>query len=316
MYTSPQMPHEALPEAPKEFASLWSMSVATFKTWKEGWGIFSLINLGIVVIGTIAWGSVVTVMPWLKTFLKEGKSIDPAIIAAHYPTTATLITDLALICAILIGFIICIFISQIMTIHAINPETRHKGLKHLFLLSLQLLPKYMLTSGLAGLIVLGGVALLLIPGMLLLPLALVTVYIAALEQKTGMEAVVQGSHYIKGYIIEALWRTLVVIIIIHVVSLLLPLLAALLVYPFTLLNFSKHTIDILSFIAGTLYTFISFILSLVLPSLLIVFYFHIYSHMKDHPTSVKPIHPHILKILAIVGAALVVSLLLLETFGI
>jgi hypothetical protein len=202
-----------------------------------------------------------------------------------------------------------------MTIHAMNAETRHKGLKHIFLHSIKSTPHYLWTMAIISSIVIGGMSLLIIPGMLLLPMAMAAVFVAAFENKSGLSAAIQGANYTKGYIVEALWRSLVVILVIHIVSLLLPLLATMLVYPFTLLNFSEHTIKILSFTAGTLYTFISFVLSLVMPSILMIFYFNIYSHMKDNPNSAKPISKHILVTLGWIGVVLIASLFLLEVFG-
>jgi hypothetical protein len=315
MYTVPQMPQETESLQVKTFPSLWSLTYSTFKSWRGGWAIFSLINLGTVLIGTLAWVSIVSIMPWIKAFLKEGYNIDPTIISSHYPTTASLITDLASVCGILLVFIICIIISQIMTIHATNPESRHKGITYLFMHSIRMAPRYMWTMALVSMIIIGGFSLLIIPGMLLLPLAMTAFFVAALEHKSGIKAVVQSAYYSKGYIVEALWRSLLVILVIHIVSLLLPLLATMIVYPFTLLNFSEHTIKVLSFTAGTLYTFISFILSLIMPSILIIFYFHIYSHMKDNPSNARPVSKHVLVTLAWIGVTLIASLFLLEAFG-
>jgi hypothetical protein len=316
MYTTPQMPQEKISEAPKAFPSIWSMSLTTLKTWRSGWGIFSLINLGTVVAGTVVWSIIISIMPWLKTLLRDPKAIDPEVIASHYPNVATLISDLSIVCLVLIGFVLCIFISQIMTIHAINPETRHKGLRHLFVHALKLTPHYVLTVSIVGLVVTGGMSLLIIPGILLIPLAIATIYIAALESKRGMDALIQGTHYIKGHIMEALWRSVVILLIIHAISLLLPLIATLPVYPFTLLDFSAHTVKTLSFVAGTLFTFITLILSVIMPSLLIIFYHQIYTHMKDNPTSAKPINHHIISVLVWIGAIILTGMLLLETFGI
>lgn len=256
-------------------------------------------------------------MPWLKTLIIEGKNIDPTIISSHYPTTLSLVSDLGLVSGILFAFIICIVISQVMTIYAIDPVIRNQGFKHLLITSLQKTPHYLWTVGILSMIILGGIALLVIPGILLIPLAVITIFIATFENTYGMRAVIKGAWYLKGHGIEILWRSLLVILIIQVTSLILPILATLLVYPFTLLNFSPYTIRVLSFIAGTLYTFVSFILSIILPSLLMIFYFHLYSFVKDNPIEdKKPLHRHIIKVLVWIGVVFVLSLLSLEAFGI
>jgi hypothetical protein len=315
MYTVPQMPQETESLQVKPFPSLWSLTRSTFQSWKSGWAVFSLINLATVLIGACAWIGIVSIMPWIKTFLRHGNNIDPLVIVSHYPTTMSLVSDLAAVCGILLLFIICIIISQLMTVHATNPESRHKGILYLFMHSIKMSPRYMWTMAIVSTIIIGGFSLLIVPGMLLLPLAMTTFFVAALEHKSGMKAIIQSAYYSKGYIVEALWRSLFIVLVIHVTSLLLPLLATMIVYPFTLLNFSEHTIRILSFTAGTLYTFISFILSLIVPSILIIFYFHIYSHMKDNPSNVRPLSKHILVTLAWIGVTLVTSLFLLEAFG-
>lgn len=316
MYTTPQMPHEALPATPASFPTFWSICISTLKTWKDAWGIYSIINLAIVVIGGVAWYTIVSIMPWAKMLFRPGNSFDPAIITTYYPTITDLITDLSLVCLVLIAFIIAVCISQIITIQAIKPEIRHRGLKSLFANAFHLTPKYVFTTAIIGLIVTGGMSLLLIPGFLLIPLAIMGIFVVALENKFGMAAAERSAELVKGRIIDTLWRSLLIILFVHIMSLLLPLLATMLVYPFTLLNFSAYTIRILSFIAGTIYTFISFILSLIMPSLLIIFYYHLYDHMKSNPVEDRAIHPHLLHVLAWIGLVLVLSLLLLETFGI
>lgn len=308
MYTQSEKP---------QYPSLWSSIISTFKIWRQGWGVFSLINLATVVTGTIAWMNIVAVMPWLKTLIIEGKNIDPTIISNHYSTPFSLIADLGLVSLILLSFIICIVISQVMTIYAIDPAIRNQGFKHLLITSLRRTPYYLWTVSILSMIILGGMALLVIPGVLLIPLAIITVFIATLENTYGMRAVIKGAWYLKGHGIEILWRSLLVILIIQATSLMLPLLATLLVYPFTLLNFSPYTIRVLSFVAGTLYTFVSFVLSLILPSLLMIFYFNLYSFVKDHPIeNKKPLHRHLIKVLAWIGIIFIISLLSLEAFGV
>lgn len=316
MYTAPQMPQESLPKTTTPFPSLWSLTLSTLNIWKSGWGIFSFINVCVVFLGAIVWFAIASVMPWLQLVLTGTQAVDESLIAAYYPTTVSLVTDLLIVCCILAGFTLCVFVSQIMTILAINPETRHKGLLHVSRLSLRLLPRYAWTVIVAGCIGLAGLSLLIIPGVLLIPLAIVSVFAATLEQTSGMQAVARGMEYTKGYVIEALWRSVVILLIIHAVSLILPLIAALPVYPFTLFDFSERTIRALSFTAGTLYTFISFVLSLILPSLLIIFYHHLYAHMKNHPSHEKPIDLRLIRILAWFGAFILIGLLALETFGI
>ncbi len=309
------MPQGEIPQEATPFPSLWKLTVKTLKTWKDGWSIFTIINLITVVAGGLAWILVASVMPWLSILLTSGKGVDPDIIAAHYPTTASLIADLASVGAILLAFIFCIVMSQIMTLEAMKAESRHKGLRHLFSLSLARAPYYLWTTTIVSMMLVGGFALLLVPGILLLPLAMATIFIAALENKSGFEAVRQGTLYTRGYILATLWRSVIIVFVIHGISLLLPLLATLLVYPFTLLNFAPHTIHILSFIAGTLYTFVSFLLSLVTPSLLMIFYYNLYLHIKDNPHTGKPTPYRLLQALAWFGFLIIIGAILLESFG-
>jgi hypothetical protein len=316
MYTTPQMHQEITPGTARPFPSLWELTLRTLRIWRDGWGIFSVINIVVIVLGICAMLIIVSIMPWIKTLLIDRQAVDPAVIVAYYPSIASFINDLVIVVVVLLVLALVIALSQIMTIHAMNPEMRAKGFNHILARSVSLVPKYSWTLAIVCLMTVGGLALLIVPGLLVLPIAIAAVFVVALEGSSGLKAITQSALYVKGYIIESLWRSIVILLVIHGVSLLLPRLAALLVYPFTLFHFSDYTIRILSFTAGTLYTSIALILSLIMPSLLMIYYFHIYSHMKDNPTSDKPLYTKTLVSLAVIGLIVCIGVLVLESWGI
>jgi hypothetical protein len=112
--------------------------------------------------------------------------------------------------------------------------------------------------------------------------------------------------------LAVLWRSILIIIVVQGISLILPLLSALLIYPFTLFDVGARTFSILVFTAGTLYTFISLLLSIIMPSLLIIFYYHLYEHMRANPTGLPALSKKLLAFLAWFGFAVILSLAILE----